>query len=92
MEAIWVQFLIDIAPGRLYPECIQRPGLPRFLIHLLTFIHRHISHFMQTVPFPSSQRPRILVQVSDHHKFEMNERAMSASLFELSVVFAYRTL
>ena len=26
--------------------------------------HRHISHFMQTVPFPSTQRPRILVQVS----------------------------
>lgn len=30
---------------------------------------RHISHFMHKVPFPSSQRPRILVQVffsSDH--------------------------
>lgn len=27
------------------------------------FTHRHISHFMQTVPFPSTQRPRILVQV-----------------------------
>lgn len=25
---------------------------------------RHISHFMHKVPFPSSQRPRILVQVS----------------------------
>lgn len=31
---------------------------------LFFFTHRHISHFMQTVPFPSIQRPRILVQVS----------------------------
>lgn len=28
------------------------------------FTCRHIAHFMQTVPFPSTQRPRILVQVS----------------------------
>lgn len=27
---------------------------------------RHISHFMHNVPFPSPQRPRILVQVSHH--------------------------
>lgn len=31
---------------------------------LLRFYYRHISHFMHKVPFPSSQRPRILVQVS----------------------------
>ena len=27
-------------------------------------IERHISHFMYDVPYPSPQRPRILVQVS----------------------------
>uniref|UniRef100_A0A671SDT5 C-myc promoter-binding protein-like n=1 Tax=Sinocyclocheilus anshuiensis TaxID=1608454 RepID=A0A671SDT5_9TELE len=30
-------------------------------------IEKHISHFMHKVPFPSSQRPRILVQVSFVH-------------------------
>ncbi|KAM5330379.1 DENN domain-containing protein 4C isoform 1-T3 [Glossophaga mutica] len=29
-------------------------------------IEKHISHFMQNIPFPSSQRPRILVQLSVH--------------------------
>uniref|UniRef100_A0A671SF14 C-myc promoter-binding protein-like n=1 Tax=Sinocyclocheilus anshuiensis TaxID=1608454 RepID=A0A671SF14_9TELE len=29
-------------------------------------IEKHISHFMHKVPFPSSQRPRILVQLSPH--------------------------
>lgn len=33
-----------------------------FLIHF-PFFARHVSHFMQNVPFPSIQRPRILVQV-----------------------------
>nr|XP_013797884.1 PREDICTED: DENN domain-containing protein 4B [Apteryx mantelli mantelli] len=28
--------------------------------------HRHISHFMHNVPFPSPQRPRILVQMSPY--------------------------
>lgn len=28
------------------------------------FFFRHISHFMHNIPFPSPQRPRILVQVS----------------------------
>ena len=28
-------------------------------------IERHISHFMYDVPYPSPQRPRILVQVSE---------------------------
>lgn len=32
-------------------------------IHLAIF-YRHISHFMQNIPFPSPQRPRILVQVT----------------------------
>lgn len=34
------------------------------------FIYRHISHFMQHVPFPSIQRPRILVQVSQNVKWD----------------------
>ncbi|XP_038626145.1 DENN domain-containing protein 4C isoform X2 [Tachyglossus aculeatus] len=29
-------------------------------------IEKHISHFMQNIPFPSPQRPRILVQLSVH--------------------------
>uniref|UniRef100_A0A667I4K3 DENN domain containing 4C n=1 Tax=Lynx canadensis TaxID=61383 RepID=A0A667I4K3_LYNCA len=29
-------------------------------------IEKHISHFMQNIPFPSAQRPRILVQLSVH--------------------------
>ncbi|XP_019514611.1 PREDICTED: DENN domain-containing protein 4C isoform X1 [Hipposideros armiger] len=29
-------------------------------------IEKHISHFMQNIPFPSPQRPRILVQLSAH--------------------------
>ncbi|XP_074055992.1 DENN domain-containing protein 4C isoform X4 [Macrotis lagotis] len=33
--------------------------------HLLP-IEKHISHFMQNIPFPSPQRPRILVQLSVH--------------------------
>uniref|UniRef100_A0AAY4D8J5 DENN/MADD domain containing 4A n=1 Tax=Denticeps clupeoides TaxID=299321 RepID=A0AAY4D8J5_9TELE len=33
--------------------------------HLLP-IEKHICHFMHKVPFPSSQRPRILVQLSPH--------------------------
>lgn len=37
------------------------------------FTHRHISHFMQTVPFPSTQRPRILVQVSSKCDILVNE-------------------
>lgn len=38
----------------------------------LIFLHsRHISHFMHKVPFPSSQRPRILVQVCFNCRSEM---------------------
>ncbi|XP_006864533.1 PREDICTED: DENN domain-containing protein 4C [Chrysochloris asiatica] len=29
-------------------------------------IEKHVSHFMQNIPFPSPQRPRILVQLSVH--------------------------
>ncbi|XP_017745580.1 PREDICTED: DENN domain-containing protein 4C [Rhinopithecus bieti] len=32
----------------------------------VTSFYRHISHFMQNIPFPSPQRPRILVQLSVH--------------------------
>lgn len=39
------------------------PALATLLTDLFVF-PRHISHFMQNVPFPSTQRPRILVQVS----------------------------
>lgn len=28
------------------------------------FLFRYISHFLENVPFPSPQRPRILVQLS----------------------------
>jgi hypothetical protein len=33
------------------------------LPYLFSSLHRHISHFIHNVPFPSPQRPRILVQV-----------------------------
>lgn len=36
----------------------------KLLFFLFSPSPRHISHFMHKVPFPSSQRPRILVQVS----------------------------
>ena len=35
----------------------------------LVYLNRHISHFMHSVPFPSPQRPRILVQVRMLHFF-----------------------
>lgn len=34
-----------------------------FMVYYSSCLARHISHFMHKVPFPSSQRPRILVQV-----------------------------
>uniref|UniRef100_A0A2I3LHR6 UDENN domain-containing protein n=1 Tax=Papio anubis TaxID=9555 RepID=A0A2I3LHR6_PAPAN len=36
------------------------------MIFISNFFSRHISHFMQNIPFPSPQRPRILVQLSVH--------------------------
>lgn len=33
------------------------------MVPLICFYYRHISHFMFDVPYPSPQRPRILVQV-----------------------------
>lgn len=41
---------------------ILSPAITALLRHY-SFTHRHISHFMQHVPFPSTHRPRILVQV-----------------------------
>ena len=46
--------------------CYFWPHIPLILI-----LHRHISHFMHKVPFPSSQRPRILVQVRFESNIEM---------------------
>ncbi|KAM4618236.1 C-myc promoter-binding protein [Polymixia lowei] len=40
-------------------------------------IEKHISHFMQTVPFPSSQRPRILVQLSPHDSLILSQPVSS---------------
>ncbi|KAJ1218481.1 hypothetical protein NDU88_006060 [Pleurodeles waltl] len=36
-------------------------------------IEKHISHFMRNVPFPSPQRPRILVQLSAHDALIMSQ-------------------
>ncbi|XP_056622960.1 C-myc promoter-binding protein isoform X3 [Triplophysa dalaica] len=36
-------------------------------------IEKHISHFMHKVPFPSSQRPRILVQLSPHDSLMLSQ-------------------
>ncbi|XP_078532088.1 DENN domain-containing protein 4C [Lissotriton helveticus] len=36
-------------------------------------IEKHISHFMHNVPFPSPQRPRILVQLSAHDALIMSQ-------------------
>ncbi|KAL2088331.1 hypothetical protein ACEWY4_015230 [Coilia grayii] len=37
----------------------------------------HISHFMHKVPFPSSQRPRILVQLSPHDSLMLSQPVSS---------------
>ncbi|XP_046904923.1 DENN domain-containing protein 4C isoform X6 [Hypomesus transpacificus] len=36
-------------------------------------IEKHISHFMHSVPFPSPQRPRILVQLSAHDTLNLSQ-------------------
>ncbi|KAF7224374.1 transcript variant X1 [Nothobranchius furzeri] len=40
-------------------------------------IEKHISHFMQSVPFPSTQRPRILVQLSPHDSLILSQPVSS---------------
>uniref|UniRef100_A0A8C5CLF7 DENN/MADD domain containing 4A n=1 Tax=Gadus morhua TaxID=8049 RepID=A0A8C5CLF7_GADMO len=40
-------------------------------------LEKHISHFMRTVPFPSSQRPRILVQLSPHDSVILSQPVSS---------------
>ncbi|XP_070815212.1 C-myc promoter-binding protein-like isoform X5 [Chaetodon trifascialis] len=40
-------------------------------------IEKHISHFMHKVPFPSSQRPRILVQLSPHDSLMLSQPVSS---------------
>ncbi|KAM3610011.1 uncharacterized protein V6R79_023842 [Siganus canaliculatus] len=40
-------------------------------------IEKHIYHFMQTVPFPSTQRPRILVQLSPHDSLMLSQPVSS---------------
>ncbi|XP_052008438.1 C-myc promoter-binding protein-like isoform X2 [Xyrauchen texanus] len=44
--------------------------------HILP-IEKHISHFMHKVPFPSSQRPRILVQLSPHDSLMLSQPVSS---------------
>uniref|UniRef100_A0A8C3V2G6 DENN domain containing 4A n=1 Tax=Catharus ustulatus TaxID=91951 RepID=A0A8C3V2G6_CATUS len=40
-------------------------------------IEKHISHFMHKVPFPSPQRPRILVQLSPHDNLILSQPVSS---------------
>ncbi|CAM9889037.1 unnamed protein product [Lampetra planeri] len=40
-------------------------------------IEKHISHFMHNTPFPSPQRPRILVQLSPHDSLTLSQPASS---------------
>ncbi|KAF7664519.1 hypothetical protein LDENG_00174520 [Lucifuga dentata] len=40
-------------------------------------LEKHISHFMQSVPFPSTQRPRILVQLSPHDSLILSQPVSS---------------
>uniref|UniRef100_A0A3P8XA87 DENN/MADD domain containing 4A n=1 Tax=Esox lucius TaxID=8010 RepID=A0A3P8XA87_ESOLU len=40
-------------------------------------IEKHISHFMHKVPFPSSQRPRILLQLSPHDSLMLSQPVSS---------------
>ncbi|XP_061678218.1 C-myc promoter-binding protein isoform X2 [Syngnathoides biaculeatus] len=40
-------------------------------------IEKHIAHFMQNVPFPSTQRPRILVQLSPHDSLILSQPVSS---------------
>ncbi|XP_035273784.1 C-myc promoter-binding protein-like isoform X3 [Anguilla anguilla] len=40
-------------------------------------IEKHVTHFMHRVPFPSSQRPRILVQLSPHDSLMLSQPVSS---------------
>ncbi|XP_021165570.2 C-myc promoter-binding protein isoform X2 [Fundulus heteroclitus] len=40
-------------------------------------IEKHISHFMKNVPFPSTQRPRILLQLSPHDSLILSQPVSS---------------
>ncbi|XP_061138501.1 C-myc promoter-binding protein isoform X1 [Syngnathus typhle] len=40
-------------------------------------IEKHVAHFMQNVPFPSTQRPRILVQLSPHDSLILSQPVSS---------------
>uniref|UniRef100_A0A8C1JCH4 DENN/MADD domain containing 4A n=1 Tax=Cyprinus carpio TaxID=7962 RepID=A0A8C1JCH4_CYPCA len=49
-------------------------------------IEKHISHFMHKVPFPSSQRPRILVQLSPHDSLMLSQPVSSPLPLRLSTL------
>uniref|UniRef100_A0A9J7Z3S6 DENN/MADD domain containing 4A n=1 Tax=Cyprinus carpio carpio TaxID=630221 RepID=A0A9J7Z3S6_CYPCA len=48
-------------------------------------IEKHISHFMHKVPFPSSQRPRILVQLSPHDSLMLSQPVSSPLPLSLTI-------
>ena len=52
-------------PVHHHPWWLRRVSPQRYInVMLCVVLCRHVTHFMHRVPFPSSQRPRILVQVS----------------------------
>uniref|UniRef100_A0A3P9Q218 DENN domain containing 4A n=1 Tax=Poecilia reticulata TaxID=8081 RepID=A0A3P9Q218_POERE len=60
----------------ILPPTAVISGLTSPVLLLLLF-SRHISHFMHKVPFPSSQRPRILVQLSPHDSLMLSQPVSS---------------
>lgn len=58
--------------------------LPGAVFLICCVLCRHISHFMHNIPFPSPQRPRILVQVS-----KIFSSILSYSYSKLSLAFGF---
>uniref|UniRef100_A0A671E722 DENN domain containing 4A n=1 Tax=Rhinolophus ferrumequinum TaxID=59479 RepID=A0A671E722_RHIFE len=73
--------LTGASAEKVYGAAIQKflTFLYRYSIsgpHVLP-IEKHISHFMHKVPFPSPQRPRILVQLSPHDNLILSQPVSS---------------
>ncbi|NWU96826.1 MYCPP protein, partial [Upupa epops] len=55
-------------------------------------IEKHISHFMHKVPFPSPQRPRILVQLSPHDNLILSQPVSSPLPLRQVTISSFSTL
>ncbi|XP_011785802.1 PREDICTED: DENN domain-containing protein 4C [Colobus angolensis palliatus] len=53
-------------------------------------IEKHISHFMQNIPFPSPQRPRILVQLSVHDALILSQPVSTPLPLRWMMIFPFQ--